>query len=405
MPSNAMAAAPRGQHRTFCLPRRGAGWLLAAVLVLALAAPARAQMGPGGPPVVGVVKVHQQPVTERSEYVGRVQATDHVDIVARVTAFIEQRAFTEGTEVRQGDLLYRLERGPFEADLAAKAAAVAQQAALLRNATITLNRAQTLLHTPAGQQSTVDDALAQQASIAAQLQSAQAQLRASQINLDYTEIRSPIAGKVGRTTLTVGNVVSPGSGPLVSIVSQDPMYVLFPVSVRAALDLRDHYAERGGLGALPVRIRLPQGTFYGQTGRVDYFDPSVSTGTDTLMLRARMPNPMRGANRELVDGEFVSVSVEGAEPVMALGIPRAAVLTDQQGSYVYVVGADNKVAQRRIQLGQSTPEVAVVLDGLVEGETVVADGLQRVRPGMPVNPAPAAATANAAAPAATPARN
>jgi len=377
---------------------------LVAALLVVFAAPAHAQFGPGGPPVVGVVKVQKQSVTEASDFVGRVQATDRVDIVARVTAFIEQQLFTEGAEVHQGDLLYRLERPPFEADLQAKQATVAQEQALLRNAVITLNRAQTLLNTPAGQRSTVDDALAQQASLAAQVLLAQAQLKSSQINLDYTEIHAPIAGKIGRTALTIGNVVTPSSGALVTIVSQDPMYVLFPVSVRAALDLRDHYADKGGFAAIRVKIRLPQGGIYGQSGQLDYMDPSVATNTDTLMLRARIPNPIgKGGFRELVDGEFVSVVAEGVEPVLALGIPRASVLTDQQGSYVYVVGPDNKVQQRRIQLGQSTPAIAVILDGLKEGETVVTDGIQRVRPGIEVKPAPAAATV--AAGAAVPARN
>jgi membrane fusion protein (multidrug efflux system) len=371
---------------------------LVAAVLLAFAAPAQAQFGPAGPPVVGVVTVQKQSVTETSDFVGRVQATDRVDIVARVTAFIEQRPFTEGAEVRQGDLLYRLERPPFEADLQAKQATVAQEQALLRNAVITLNRAQILLNTPAGQRSTVDDALAQQASLAAQVQLAQAQLKSSQINLDYTEIHAPIAGKIGRTALTVGNVVSPGSGALVTIVSQDPMYVLFPVSVRAALDLRDHYADKGGFAAIRVKLRLPQGGIYGQSGQLDYMDPSVATNTDTLMLRARIPNPVgKGGIRELVDGEFVTVIVEGMEPVQALGIPRASVLTDMQGSYVYVIGPDNKVEQRRVTLGQSTPGIAVILDGLKEGETVVADGIQRVRPGIQVNPTPAAATAVAPA--------
>ncbi len=374
--------------------------VLVVALLVAFAAPAYAQFGPGGPPVVGVVKAQKESVTETTDFVGRVQATDRVDIVARVTAFIEQQLFTEGAEVHRGDLLYRLERPPFEADLQAKQATVAQEQALLRDAVITLHRAQVLLNTPAGQRSTVDDALAQQDSLAAQVQLAQAQLKSSQINLDYTEIHAPISGKIGRTTLTVGNVVSPGSGALVTIVSQDPMYVLFPVSVRAALDLRDHYAGKGGFSAIRVKLRLPQGSIYGQNGQLDYVDPSVATNTDTLMLRARFPNPFvnpaKPDFRELVDGEFVSVIVEGATPIVALGIPRACVLTDLQGSYVYVVGPENKVEQRRIKLGQSTPSTAIVTDGLKEGETVVADGIQRVRPGITVKPMPVAGPAPAA---------
>ena len=368
----------------------------AALVLCGLVRPALAQPGPPGPPPsVGVVTVQRRAVTETSEFVGRLQAIDHVDIVARVTAFLEERRFIEGSEVAQGDLLYRLERPPFEADLQAKVAAVAQMAALLRNATITLNRAQSLLNTPAGQRSVVDDALAQQASYAAQLQAAQAQVRSSQINLDYTEIHAPIAGKIARTTITVGNVVSPTSGPLTSIVSQDPMYVLFPVPVRAMLDLSRRYASRGGFAAAPIRLRLADGSLYRQVGKFDYADPSVAQGTDTITLRGRIANPLRqGAkpdepgNRELVDGEFVTVTLETAAPELQLAIPRVAVLSDQQGSYVYVVDADKKAQQRRIQLGQSTADTAVVVSGLAEGEQVVADGIQRVRPGVLVNPAP-----------------
>ncbi len=360
--------------------------------------PAAAQFGPPGPPAVGTVTVQRRPITETSDFVGRVQATDRVDIVARVTAFIEERLFTEGSKVKQGDLLYRLERPPFEADLHAKQAAVAQYQALLRNATITLNRAQSLLNTPAGQRSVVDDAQAQQASYAAQLQAAMAQAQSSQINLDYTEIHAPIGGKIARTTLTTGNVVTPASGPLTTIVSQDPMYVTFAVSVRAALDLRNRFAGKGGLAAAAVRLKLPDGTLYGQQGRLDYADPSVAQNTDTILLRARIPNPLRPlairgelGNRDLTDGEFVTVLVEGVEPVLALAIPRSSVLSDLQGTYVYVVDAENKAQQRRIQLGQSTPAMAVVTAGLSEGEQVIADGIQRVRPGLVVNPAPAAA--------------
>ena len=369
---------------------------LVLALTLLAALPAHAQVR-GGPPAVGTALAHRQPVIETSSFIGRVQAIDKVDLVSRVTAFLDEIHFTEGAEVQKGDLLYVLERGPFEADVAAKQATVAQNQALLRNASLTLARAQALLNTPAGQRSVYDDARAQQASYAAQLLSAQAQLRASQINLAYTEIRAPVAGKITRTNVTVGNVVSPSSGPLATIYSQDPMYVLFPVSVRAALDLRNRYTEKGGIGEVVVKLQLPDGRMYGQTGRLDYIEPTVSTSTDTLIFRARMPNPLRPgsksgdpSNRELVDGEFVTAILEGVAPVQALGIPRRAILTDQRGNYVYVIGPGNHAEQRRIQLGQSTPATAIVLSGLKDGEAVIVDGLQRVRPGLAVNPAPAA---------------
>jgi len=367
-------------------------------LVLLLATPALAQPGPQGPPAVGVVQAQRRPIIETSEFVGRIQAVNRVDLVARVTAFVQERRFTEGGEVRAGDLLYRLERASFEAQVAAQAAQVAQANAVLQNNSLNLNRAQSLLSGPAGQQSKVDDAQSAQRSQAALLAGAQAQLRLAQTNLDYTEIKAPIDGKISRTTVTEGNVVSPSSGTLASIVSQDPMYVLFPVSVRAAIDLRDRYADKGGFSAVTIKLRLPNGKEYDQAGKLDYVDPTVAANTDTLTFRGRIPNPVRAGlqagapgDRELSDGQFVTVTLQGVDPVVQLAIPRAGVLSDQQGNYVWVVGDGNKAEQRRIQLGQSTPDQAVISAGLKEGETVVVDGVQRVRPGAVVNPAPAGA--------------
>ncbi len=369
--------------------------LLTFLLPLTMAGTAMAQPGPGGPPAVGVVQVQKRPILETSEFVGRVQAVNRVDVVARVTAFMTQRQFQEGGEVRANDVLYILERGPFEAQVAAQAANVAQANAVLQNNNLALGRAEALLNTPAGQRSRVDDATSAQRSQAAQLAGAQAQLRQAQINLDYTEIRAPIDGKIGRTAVTEGNVVSPGTGTLTTIVSQDPMYVLFPVSVRAALDLRDRYADKGGFSAVTVKLRLPTGQMYGVDGLLDYVDPIVAPNTDTVTLRARIPNPIRAGakrgepgDRELTDGEFVTVTLQGIQAIQAMAIPRSAVLSDQQGSYVWLVGEGNKIEQRRIQLGQSTPDTAVVSAGLKEGETVVVDGVQRARAGIVVNPAP-----------------
>jgi membrane fusion protein (multidrug efflux system) len=384
---------------------------LALVFVLALPAvhPARAQ-APSGPPSVGVVRAEPTAITESADFVGRIQSIDKVSLTARVTAFLDQRLFDEGAEVQQGDLLYKLERAPFEATVQQQEAAVMDAGARLANASIQLARAQSLLNTPAGQRSNVDDAVANQRSLAAQVQSAQAQLRQAQINLAYTEIRAPVSGKITRTNITVGNVVSPNSGPLATIFSQDPMYVTFPVASRVMADLEKRYADKGGMSGIVVRIRLPNGVMYSQEGKIDYVEPTVSATTDTILMRARIANPQirkaqagQPVERALVDGDFVTVSVEGIQPIMALGIPRKAVLSDQQGNYIYVVGADKKVEQRRIQLGQSTPTTAVIAAGLKEGEMVVVDGIQRVRPGIEVNPGPAspppAPPASSAAPA------
>ena len=378
----------------------------AAVLALVCMMSAGHAQAPGGPPPsVGVAKAEQTAITETSEFIGRVQAIDRVALTARVTAFLDERLFKEGTEVQQGDLLFRLERAPFEAAVQQQEAAVADTSSRLANANIQLGRAQSLLSTPAGQRSTVDDLVAAQRSQAALVLSAQAQLRAAQINLAYTEIRAPVAGKISRTNITIGNVVSPSSGPLASIVSQDPMYVTFPVASRVQTELQTRYADKGGVNAVVVKLRLPNGSLYGQSGKIDYVEPSVSASTDTVLLRAKIANPAQRpaeggqpVERALVDNAFVTVLVEGVQPVMALGIPRRAVLSDQQGDYVYVVGADNKVEQRRIQLGQSTPTIAIVAGGLKDGEMVVAEGIQRVRPGIAVNSGPVSAAPAAPAP-------
>src|SRR6202790_5588803 len=189
------------------LARVPVGLLMAGALAIGSPAAIRAQPAPGGPPAVGVIEATKRPIIETSEFLGRVEAVNRVNVVARVTAFLEKRLFSEGAEVKTGDELYRLERGPFEADLASKKAQVAQLQATLENAKLTTERARTLLGGPAGQQSTYDAAIATQRSLEAQVQSAQALVQSSQINLDYTDIRSPIDGKIGRTAVTEGNVV------------------------------------------------------------------------------------------------------------------------------------------------------------------------------------------------------
>ena len=351
-------------------------------LALLVASPAMAQM-PGGPPAVGVVAATRQPITQSSEYIGRIQATNRVNLVARVSAYLDEVLFAEGEEVKKGELLYRLEQAPFRADVQAKEAAVAQFKAQLHNAQAVLGRAQALLRTPAGQQSSYDAAVANEQAFRAQILGAEAQLEQARINLAYTEIRSPIDGKIGRTAVTAGNYVNTGTGTLVTIVSQDPMYVVFPVPTRTVIELQ---RRSGGKATLTIRIRLPDGNLYDHAGTLGFIDNSVTGNTDTMILRGVVPNP----KRVLIDGELVMAVLQDVEPTPAIAVPRAAVLADQEGDYVLVVAKDNKAEKRRVKLGQSTPALASIVNGLVEGETVVVDGIQRVRPGQVVAPGPAA---------------
>lgn len=363
---------------------------LAARLIVALAllagGSAMAQQPGGPPPAVGVVAATRQPVTQSTEYIARIQATNRVNLVARVGANLDEVLFTEGTEVKKGDLLYRLEQGPFRADVQAKEASVAQFKAQLKNAQAVLDRTEQLLKTPAGQKAAHDAASAAEKALQAQILGAEALLQTARINLDYTEIKAPIDGKIGRTAVTAGNYVSNSTGTLVSIVSQDPMYVLFPVPTRTVIDLQRRTG--GKSSALVIRIRLPDGSLYDRTGRLDFVDNSVTGNTDTMLLRGAVPNPRQGAGRMLVDGQLVTAVLEDVEPTDALAVPRAAMLADQEGDYVFVVGKDNKAEKRRVKLGQSTPAFASITSGLNEGESVIVDGIQRVRSGQAVSPGP-----------------
>ena len=386
---------PQTSQRSPIVHKIAMFYLVLAVDVGLLSIDGYAQRPPAAPPAVGVVRVARQQIIESHEFIGRIQAVGRVALVARVSGFLEKRLFVEGAEIKKGDLLYQLEQPPFQAQVESSKATVDQLNAQHRNAEITLNRAQDLLRKQVGPQSNVDTALAAERSLAAQIEGAQAQLHIAQINLGYTEIRAPIDGRISSTSVTEGNVVSPTSGTLATIVSQDPMYVTFSIALATGLELRNRYASKGGFSAVVIKLRLPNGSIYGHDGKLDYASPTVAESTDTVALRGVIPNPVvpgmkagEPGARELVDGEFVTVLLEGVQPITVLAIPRAAVLSDQQGDYVYIVDTQNKAEIRRIQQSQSTPSTAVIVNGLKEGELVVSEGLQRVRPGETVSPGP-----------------
>jgi membrane fusion protein (multidrug efflux system) len=343
---------------------------------------------PAPPPAVSVVEVAPQDVTPSMQFVGRVAAIETVDLRARVTGFLEQQSssnpralFVEGADVKKGDLLYVIEQPPFQAQVAAAEAQVAQAEANLAEATATLQRVQEAVPSGAVSKQERDQATAAAEEGQAQVMAAKAQLQTAEINLGYTEVYAPISGKIGLTAFTFGNLVGPTSGVLATIVSQDPIYVTFPVSAAVIAQVQDEAS-----GALPppdsfvVRIVLPDGTVYPQPGRIDFLSNQVDQNTDTLTVRAQFANP----RRILVDGEFVTVTVETAVPETELVVPQQVVQTDQAGPYVLVVDNDDKVEQRRVALGAEHGIDVVVQSGLKQGEKVVVEGIQKVRPGMVV---------------------
>ncbi|MGH7120625.1 MAG: efflux RND transporter periplasmic adaptor subunit [Acetobacteraceae bacterium] len=369
------------------IPFRVAGLVAAALLIIpAASAPAATPA-----PAVGVVSAKIEPIYESNQYVGKIQAERRVHLVARVSGFLEQRLFEEGSDVKKGQLLYVIEQPPYQAAVSTEAAAVAQAEAELTNANLTLQRQAALLHTPAGQQSIYDTAVAAKLSNAAQVASAKAQLETASINLGYTDIQAPISGRIGITNISVGNFVAPSSGTLATITSEDPMYVMFEIPSVDALKLNDKYRAAGGLAALSVRIVLPDGETYKQSGKVNFMSNTVSPNTDTILLRATIPNPalpgpVRNgvANRELTDGEFVTVILRALKPEQSVVVPREAVVQGPLGSHVFVVNDKSVLEQRAVTLGQTTPTTAVIKSGVKAGDRVVVAGVQRAQPGLKV---------------------
>ncbi|MEK0084411.1 efflux RND transporter periplasmic adaptor subunit [Benzoatithermus flavus] len=353
-----------------------------------LAGTALAQPAASPTPAVTVAKVERRDITPSVSFTGRIEAVDKVDLRARVEGFLEKRLFQEGQEVKAGDLLFVIEKAPYQAEIEAINAAIARAQASLDLATIEQRRQQQLVQKQAVAQAVLDQATAKAAEARANLQQQQASLTKAELNLSYTDVKAPIAGRIGRSVFTVGNFVGPSSGSLATIVSQDPMYVTFPVTQRQLLEVRKVGAEGGSDPKnIAVRVRLADGKLYQEVGRINFVNVQVNQGTDTVEVRASLANP----ERLLVDGQLVTVVAETAEPRPALLIPQAAVQIDQAGRYVLRVGADDRVEVQRITTGGEQDGFYVVTNGLEAGERVIIEGLQKVRPGMKVNPAEAPA--------------
>ncbi len=225
------------------------------------------------PPAVTVVKVTRMEITPSSSFTGRIEAVDKVDLRARVDGFIEKRLFEEGAEVKAGDLLFTLDKAPYLAEIDQINATIARAEASLRIADLSAKRQSTLVKKEVAAVAVLDEALAKQGEAKADVQRQKAMLEKAQLDLGYTDIRAPISGRIGRSTYTIGDLVGPSSGTLATIVSQDPIYVTFPVSQRELLDVR-RQAEASGTDARSVRVkvRLADGSLYDQVGAINFVD-------------------------------------------------------------------------------------------------------------------------------------
>jgi len=358
------------------------------IAVLAVVSPERAAHSQGAPPPAVTVKaVVNRPVTDTGAYIGRVVPIERVEVVARVPGFIEQRNFTEGQIVKKGELLFRIEQDTYKASVDQQAANLAKAKANEVNANLQLERNQALVKSQAVPQATIDQLAAAEQGAKADILQAQALLEQAQINLGYTEIRSPIDGKIGIAKFTVGNLVQPSSGPIATIVSQDPIYVTFQPSEADVLAYKRWLAQTDRKSPhLTVHIRLPDGTIYPHPGLTNFLDVQVQPDTDTVTVRAQLPN----SDGLLIPGGVVGVVVDRGTPVESLLVPQSAVLLDQAGHYVLVVDDAKKVEQRRVTTGIEQWRDIVITQGLKAGEIVIVEGVQKVRPGQVVSTSVAA---------------
>src|SRR3981081_285805 len=331
------------------------------------------------PPAVTVVKVTATEIKPTTTFTGRIEAKNKVDLRARVDGFLEKRLFAEGADVAESDLLFVIEKGLYQAAVDQAKAALETAQSTLKLADMEVDRQTQLFQRNVVAQATVDQVTAKQGEARGNMLAQKAGLEKAELQLSYTDIKSPISGRVGRASVSVGNFVGPSNGALATIVSQDPIYASFPVTQREMLAVRKQQAASKG-GEYVIYIQLADGSRYPSPGKIDFLDNTVNQGTDTVQVRALFANP----DRVLVDGQLVTVVAEEGKGESALLAPQQALQVDQTGPYVLVVDKDNKIQIRRVETDVARGANIVIRKGLAEDERIVTEGIQRVRPGQVV---------------------
>ena len=335
---------------------------------------------------VTVTPVTRLKVANTVEQVGRVQAIEDVELRARVRGFLEKRLFQEGADVDKDALLFVIEQEEYKTEVARAEARLARANAELENARRALMRSKALHGRGNISQAAHDDAIAAELQAKADVKAAEAELQAAQLNLSYTEIHAPFAGRIGRSQYSVGDLVGPDSDALAELVSLDPIHVYVEVPENVLFESRRRNEERAKRGepnpVITPRLRFRDGSYYPQAGTVDFRDNRINPTTGTQTARGLFPNP----DKVLLPGQYVEVVVQIGEEQERLVVPQASVQEDQAGRFVLVVDDNDTVAIRRVVLGDQQGIHYVVESGLSEGERVIFQGVQKVRPGMTVAP-------------------
>lgn len=333
------------------------------------------------PPSVTVEVPVQETVLFNQDFTGTLASVASVDIRARVDGILEKVNFEPSATVKKGQLLFELQRDQYQAELDKANAQLAASNAQLKDAQVTLERNQLLLKKQAVTPQDVDDAEAARDKAKAAVMGAQADVEQATINLNYTRIDAPITGEIGRNLVDEGNLVGSGENTLLTtIVTMDPIYVYFDASERLLLEALKNRKKADERIKLKVYVGLSNEEGYPHIGELDYADNKVDPGTGTIQLRAIFKNP-KGL---LYPGVYVRVRVPGSPIPNALLVHDTAIGTDLAGKYLLIVGKDNIVEKRAIEIGQIQDHMRVVLKGLKPGEKYIYEGLQRARPGRPV---------------------
>ncbi|AGW92477.1 efflux RND transporter periplasmic adaptor subunit [Cupriavidus necator] len=390
----------RKSQRISCV----AAYAVAALSALALAAcgEKKAEGGPPPPPEVGVVTVTPSPVAVVNELPGRLEGVRTAEVRARVEGIVLSRNYTEGGEVKAGQVMFRIDPAPYQATLASAQAALQRAEANAVSARLKADRYKPLVAVNAVSKQEYDDAVASAGQANADVASAKAAVRTAQINLGYTTVTAPISGRAGRALVTEGALVGKGEATKLALVEQvDPMWVTFTQPASEVTRLRraiESGAVKGVNGGANVHLFVEDGREYEHTGKLLFSDMTVDPTTGAITLRAQFPNP----NRELLSGTFVRVKIEQGMDENALTVPQRALIRGAQGASVLVVGADGNVAAVPVKAPQAIGDRWVVTEGLKGGEKVIVEGLQKVKVGAPAKAVPFV-QAGASAPAATPA--
>ena len=380
--------------------------LIALVLLLPICGCSKEKKAAPAPAAaeVTVIQIAGRDTPVSFEFVGQTESSHQVEIRARVAGFLDKRVYTEGALVKAGEVMFKQDPKPFQAQLAAAKGALAQQVARLQTARDNLARVRPLAAENALSQKDLSDAIGLEQAAAAAVDTARANVETAQLNLGYTTIASPVTGLSSFAQVQDGAYVSTGNSLLTTVEQVDPIWINFTLSENEILTLRSE-RERGQLrtperGSYEIEAVLADGTVFPHTGRITFSNASYNQQTGTFLIRATFPNP----DALLRPGQFIRVRAKGAVRPNAILVPQQAVLNGAQGHFVWIVDKEGKAQVRPVQVGPWYKDEWFIVGGLTAGETVAVDGVIKLAPGVPVKAVPAAAKQAEAEPGKPPAQ-